>query len=209
VVGVVADVRETVRSPAGLRIYVPSWMYPPNVNTLLLSLGRNPSPGFDDVVRKAIYEVDPNLITSSVTSINSLVDESLAHERYAFRILRALTSIGFGLAIIGVFSVIAYSVDCRMREFGVRMAVGADPWSLQGLVLRRGLTFTAVGIAFGLVVGLCLTRFMQSMLYETRPYDPPVYVAVALALLGASAAACWIPAVKASRAGVMRLLQSE
>jgi putative ABC transport system permease protein len=89
------------------------------------------------------------------------------------------------------------------------MAVGADPWSLQGLVLRRGLTFTAVGIAFGLVVGLGLTRFMQSMLYETRPYDPPVYIAVALALLGASAAACWIPAVRASRAGVMRLLQSE
>jgi predicted permease len=209
VVGVVADVRETVRSPAGLRIYFPSWMYPPNVDTLLLSFKGIPPPDFDDEVRRAIYAEDPNLITSSVASIDSLVDGSLAHERYAFRILRALTAIGFGLAMIGVFSVMAYTVDCRMREFGIRMAVGANPWSLQSLVLKRGLAFAIIGVALGLAVGFGLTRFMQSMLYETKPYDPAVYVAVALVLLGASAAACWIPAIRASRVNIMRLLRSE
>jgi predicted permease len=209
VVGVVDGVRETVRSPAGMRIYCPAWWYPPNIDTLLLSLNRNPPPEFDEAVRRAIYEEDPNLIASSVASINGLIAESLAHERYAFRILRALAAIGFGLAPIGVFSVMAYSVDCRMREFGVRMAVGAGPWSLQGLVLRRGLSFTAAGVVIGLAAGLGLTRFMQSMLYDTSPYDPPVYAAVAAALLAASAAACWIPALRASRVSVVRLLRSE
>jgi putative ABC transport system permease protein len=184
-------------------------MYPENMDTLLLSLDRAPPDGFDEAVRRAIYDIDPNLITSSVASINGLVDASLAHERYAFRILRALTAIGFGLAMIGVFSVMAYSVDCRMREFGVRMAVGAGPGSLQGLVLRRGLSFTAAGVAIGLATGFVLTRFMQSLLYETKAYDPLVYAAVALALLGASAAACWLPALKASRVSVVRLLRSE
>jgi putative ABC transport system permease protein len=209
VVGVVADVKETVRSPAGMRIYFPSWMYPENVDTLVLSLEKNPPAGFNDLVRKTIYEEDPGLITSSVSSIDGLVDESMAHERYAFRILRALTGIGFGLAMIGVFSVMAYAVDCRMREFGVRMAVGADPGSLRDLVLRRGLSFTAAGVALGLITGLVLTRYMRSILYETRPYDPLVYTLVAIAFLCAGAAACWIPAMKASRASVTRLLQSE
>jgi predicted permease len=209
VVGVVHDVRETVRSPAGPRIYYPLWMYPENMDTLLLSLKSNPPPEFDEAVRRAIYEVDPNLITSSITSIDNLVDVSLSREQYAFRILRTLTVIGFGLAMIGVFSVMAYSVDCRMREFGVRMAIGANSWNLQGLVLKRGLTFTGIGVAAGLAVGFGLTRFMRSMLFETRSYDPPVYFAVSLVLLGASAVACWLPAIRASRASVMRLLQSE
>jgi putative ABC transport system permease protein len=209
VVGVVGDVREILRSPAGMRIYFPSWMYPDNVDTLVLSLDSNPQSSFDDLVRKAIYEVDPDLITSRVSSIDESVAESLTYERYAFRILRALTVIGFCLSMIGVFSVIAYTVDCRMREFGVRMAVGANSWSLQLLVLRRGLAFTAVGIAVGMATGMALTRFMQSMLYETKPYDPPVYGIVALALIVASAAACWVPALKASRAEVTRLLRSE
>ena len=157
----------------------------------------------------AIYEVDSNLITSKVSSIDEAVDEALAYERYAFKILRTLTLIGLCLALIGVFSVVAYSVDCRMREFGVRMAVGANSWSLQGLVLKRGLAFAGAGVAIGLVVGCVLTRFMRSMLFETSSYDPPVYIAVAVALLGASAAACWLPAIRASRANVTQLLRSE
>ena len=209
VVGVVGDVREILRSPAGMRIYFPSWMYPENVDTLVLSLGNNPPRSFDDLVRKAIYEVDPDLITSRVSSIDESVAESLTYERYAFRILRALTVIGFCLSMIGVFSVIAYTVDCRMREFGVRMAVGANSWSLQRLVLRRGLAFTIVGIAVGMAAGMALTRFMRSMLYETNPYDPPVYALVALALIAASTTACWVPALKASRVEVTRLLRSE
>jgi len=209
IVGVVADIRETVRSPAGLRIYFPSWMYPPNVDTLLLSLEKNPPAGFDDLVRRTIYSVDPDLITSSVESIDNQVDASLAHERYAFRILRTLTAIGFGLALIGVFSVMAYSVDCRMREFGVRVAVGATPRSLVRLVLKRGLSYTSMGVVIGISAGLGLTRFMRGMLYETKPYDASVLAAVTVALLGASAAACLLPALKASRVSVMRLLRSE
>jgi predicted permease len=208
IVGVVGDVRETVRSVAGPRIYFPSWMYPENVDTVVLSLEKNPSAGFDDLVRRTIYDLDPSLITSEVSSIDEAVGASLAYEKYAFKVLRALTLIGFFLAMIGVFSVIAYTVDCRMREFGVRMAVGADSWSLRRLVLRRGLAYTAIGVFIGIVTGLALTRFMRSILFETQPYDPPVYAVVSLALFTASTAACWIPALRASRVSVAQLLRS-
>jgi ABC-type antimicrobial peptide transport system permease subunit len=208
IVGVVADVRETVRSAAGPRIYFPSWMYPHNVDTVIMSLTKNPKPGFDDLVRRTIYDVDPNLITSSVDSIDEAVDNALAYEKYIFRILQALTLIGFCLAIIGVFSVVAYSVDCRMKEFGVRIALGADSQSIHLLVLGRGLTHTTIGIIVGVLAGLAVTRFLSGILFETRPYDPPVYALVTLSILAASAIACLIPAFRASRVSVTQLLQS-
>jgi putative ABC transport system permease protein len=193
-----------------MRIYFPAWMYPPNVDTLVLRLDKNPPQAFDDLVRRTIYNVDPDLITSKVSSIDELVAESVAYvEHYVFEVLRTLTVIGFGLAMIGVFSVIAYTVDCRMQEFGVRIAIGADSWSLRNLVLRQGLVFTAIGVVIGLAAGLGLTRFMQNMLFETTAYDPLVYGLVAATILAGGALACWIPATRASRVDVSRLLRSD
>jgi predicted permease len=209
VVGVVEDVRETARDTAGMRFYSPEWIYPPNVNTLVMRLDRNPPDGFDDMVRRAIYKVDPYLVTTQVNSIDQLVEDSMGQELYAFKILRGLTVIGFGLAYVGVFSVIAYTVDSRMREFGVRKAIGADASSLKALVLRRGLRPTGLGVIAGSVAGLLLTQFMKGMLFETSPYDPGVYLLVAIVLMTAAAAACWIPANRAARVDVANLLRTD
>jgi putative ABC transport system permease protein len=209
VVGVVEDVRETARSTAGMRIYSPDWVYPPNIDTMVMRLDRNPPDGFDDLVRRAIYKVDPDIVTTNVDSIDQLVTQSMSQELYAFKILRGLTAIGFGLAIIGVFSVIAYTVDSRMREFGVRKAIGADASSLKALVLKRGLAPTGLGVILGSVMGLLLTQFMRSMLFETSPYDPAVFLLVDAVLMAAAAAACWIPATRASKADVASLLRTD
>jgi putative ABC transport system permease protein len=192
-----------------MRFYMADWNVPQNINTLVMRLDTDPPEGFDDLVRRAIYKVNPDLITTRVSSIDELVTDSMSRELRAFKILRALTVIGFGLAVVGVFSVVAYTVESRMREFGVRMAVGADSWSLRRLVLKRGLLTTGLGVIFGMAAGLGLTRFMESMLFETKPYDPVVYLLVAAVLLVAGGAASWIPATRAARADVIRLLRSE
>jgi putative ABC transport system permease protein len=209
VVGVVGDVKETVRSTPGIRYYVAGWAYPPNISTLLLRLDRDPGKEFAGLVRHAIYESDPRLIVSQVSSINEIIANTMWAERYAFTILKGLSATALALAVVGLFSVIAYTVDSRMNEFGVRLALGAQPADLYRLVMKRGLMAGAIGVLLGIAGALALTRFMQSLLFETAPYDPLVYTAVALLLLAAAALACLLPARRAARIDVARLLRAE
>jgi putative ABC transport system permease protein len=209
VVGVVGDVKESVRSTPGMRFYVADWVYPLNLSTLLLRLDRDPGKEFAGLVRHAIYETDPKLIVSQVSSVNEIVGNTMWAERYAFTILKGLSVTALALAVVGLFSVIAYTVDSRMNEFGVRLALGAQPANLYRLVMKRGLLAAAIGVLVGIVGALALTRFMQSLLFETAPYDPLVYAAVALLLLAAATLACLLPARRAARVNVARLLRAE
>jgi len=200
VVGVVKDVKETVRTIApGMRFYAPSWFYPPNINTMFLKLESNPDLAFGGLVRRVIYDFDPRLIVTDVSAIDEMVGRSMWAERYAFRIMKGLTAIALGLVIVGLFSIVAYTVASRRREFGVRMALGATPADLRRLVLAKGLLSAAVGIVIGTAVAMGLTRFMQSLLFETNPYDPLVFASVGVVLLASAAIACLLPAHRASR----------
>jgi putative ABC transport system permease protein len=89
------------------------------------------------------------------------------------------------------------------------MALGAQPVDLHRLVMRHGLMTAGIGVAVGIAGALALTRFMQSLLFDTTPYDPLVYAAVALVLLAAAVLACWIPARRAARVDIARLLRTE
>lgn len=209
IVGVVKDIRQDMRSSSGMMVFWPAWEYPPNVQSLVLRMDQDPKKEFSALVRRAIYQVDPNIVVSWVTSIDQQVTDSMWSENYALGVLKGLAAIALGLTAIGIFSVIAYTVDSRMTEFGVRLALGATPSELNSLVMRRGISATAAGIAIGLMGAAALTRFMKSMLYETTSFDPLVYAGVALILLMAAVAACWLPARRAARTDVMRLLKSE
>lgn len=209
VVGVVHDVKETVRSGAGMRIYTPASLYPPNISTLLLRMDHDPGKEFAGLVRHAIYEFDPKLIVSTVSSINEAVDNSMWAERNAFTILKGLSAIALGLAAVGLFSVMAFTVNSRTKEFGVRLALGAGPADLYRLVMNRGLATVAMGIVMGTLGALGLTRFMQSLLFETTPNDPVVYLAVAGVLLVAAVLACWLPARRAAKVDPTIALRAE
>jgi putative ABC transport system permease protein len=100
-------------------------------------------------------------------------------------------------------------VDSRMNEFGVRLALGAQPADLYRLVVQRGLLAAAVGVLIGSAGALALTRLMRSLLFETTPYDPLVYAVVAVLLLSAATLACLLPARRAARFDVARLLRAE
>jgi putative ABC transport system permease protein len=130
-------------------------------------------------------------------------------ERLALSVFRALSVIAIILAVTGILAVLAYAVQCRMSEFGVRLALGATPASLSRLVLGRGLALAIGGVVIGIGGALALVRFVQSLLYETPAADPLVLGGVAGLLLTAAAVACWIPALRAAKADVLQLLRSE
>jgi predicted permease len=209
VVGVVKDVKEDNRRPAGMRIYVANWVYPPNLSMVLLRMDEDPGPEFAGLVRKVVYDFDPKLITYQVTTLNETVDQSLRAERNMFIVLRALSGIALFLAVLGLFSVIAFTVQSRTREFGVRLALGATPGNLQRLVLWRGVLTVAGGVLLGSAAAMGLTQFMRSLLFETSAYEPVVYLGVAGILLLAAILAGWLPARRAAKVDPMIALRSE
>ena len=209
VVGVVRDIRQTMRSAPGMHVYCSDWWWPPLLSTLVLRMDRDPDKSFESIVRRAVYDFDPRLIVWNVQPVNGWIQGSMYVEELTLSVLKVLSGIALVLAVVGLFSVLAYTVDRRMSEFGVRLALGATPRDLARLVLKRGILLAAVGVAVGTAGALGLTRFLQSLLFETAPFDPLVYLAVAAALLAAAAASCWIPARRAARVDVARLLRAE
>jgi putative ABC transport system permease protein len=161
--------------------------------------------GFEAAVRKSVYSVDPRI----VTQFWKLEDGSLSVERGTLAVLQVMSTLALLLATMGLFAVMAYAVAQRKREFGVRIALGATPDVLLRMVLRRGLALAALGVAIGLAVSWGATRFLQSVLYETSPYDPATYAGVTAMLLVVAAAACWFPARRAARVDPMAALRAE
>lgn len=209
VAGVVDDVRDSVRASSGPRIYVPDWIYPPNISTLVLRLDRDPPPGFAAVVKRTISAFDPLVMTTTVRTVTAARDDSLQLERFIYSILRALSAIALGLAVIGLYSVMAYVARARTREFGVRLAVGATSAHLRRLVLVRSLRVAGAGILAGLAVSLGVTRFMKALLFQTTPYDPFVFALAAVLLVFAAIAAAWIPARRAASTDPVTSLRAE
>ncbi|MEO7412352.1 MAG: FtsX-like permease family protein [Opitutaceae bacterium] len=209
VVGVVRDVRETVRDAAGMRFYLPDSGAPTAVSALILRLDHESGPAFKGMVRRTIYDFDPMLITNYVASLHERAEGSLHAERLTLVILRGLAVIALTLAVIGLGSVMAYSVGARTREFGVRLALGAPSANLYRLVLKRGMATVTLGVLIGTAVAIAATRFLQTLLFETASYEPGVYLAVTGILLLSGAFACWLPARRAAKVDPMVALRAE
>jgi ABC-type antimicrobial peptide transport system permease subunit len=125
-----------------------------------------------------------------------------------------LLLLGFGglawlLAAVGVYGVMAYAVSQRTRELGIRLALGARPGTVRGLVLRQGLLLSGAGLALGVLGALLLGRLLVGLLYGVGPADPRVLAAATSLLAGASALACLVPAVRATRVNPVDALRSD
>jgi ABC-type antimicrobial peptide transport system permease subunit len=113
------------------------------------------------------------------------------------------------LAMVGVFSVMAYAVSVRRREIGIRMALGAQRGQILGMVLRKGLALVAAGIAIGLAASLALTRLLSSQLWGVSANDPWTLAGVTAVLAATTLAACWLPARRAAKVDPMLALREE
>jgi putative ABC transport system permease protein len=209
VVGVIGEMREKVRSPPANLMIWPGSEYPPAMTSFVVQMTRDPGKEIAGLFRKAVYETDPRIVTAEAVSMIDARDLQLRLERLAMSVLKVLSGIATALTIIGLFSILAYTVDQRMGEFGVRIAMGATPRSLVVLVLRRAMFFAGIGLLLGVGGALALTRYLQSLLYETPPYDPAVLALVVVSLAAAAIAACALPAFRAAHADVSRLLKAE
>jgi putative ABC transport system permease protein len=160
-------------------------------------------------VKEAMRQVDPDQGTAEIRSMEGLIGESIAGPRMQAALLSAFGVLGLVLACVGIYAVISYSVTQRMREMGIRLALGAAPGVLRGMVLREGMLLAAAGICVGALAAAGLTRYLATLLYTVKPTDPAVFAAVSLLLASAAAAGCWFPARRATAVDPAVVLREE
>jgi putative ABC transport system permease protein len=210
IVGIVGDVRyQSFDRPVNLAsFYTPYMQFTYPARMVYVRTSADPMSLVSDV-RRAVGGVDPELALQDVRPLAEVVSTSWARRRFD-----ATLFTGFGLAALllaasGIFAVLAHSVASRRREFGIRIALGADSARVIGQVLREGMAFPIAGVTIGLGAAIWLTRVLQSLLFETSPQEPRVFAGVISVLLFASAAACLGPAWRATRANPIEALRSE
>jgi putative ABC transport system permease protein len=160
-------------------------------------------------VRETIHSLDPELPLAKVSTLTTLVEDSLKQPRFAMLLLASFGALALLLASVGMYGVISYSVEQRTQEIGIRMALGAERSNVLRMVLGQGARLAATGIALGVLAAVGITRFMSSFLYGIRPTDPFTFGAVSLLLLTTALLACYLPAHRAMRVDPMIALRHE
>ena len=164
---------------------------------------------YGDAVRAAIARIDPQLIVSDLQPMDKLVDLAQAGTRFSLLLIGVFAVIAVLLAGVGLYGVLATVVRQRTPEIGVRMALGAAPASVFGLMIGQGLRLSAAGIGIGLIAATVLTRVMISMLVGVKPTDPLTYAAMVALFFLIAALASWIPARRAATLDPTRALRDE
>ena len=159
-------------------------------------------------VRHEIVALDSNLPVDLLT-MDQILADSLSRQRFAIQLMAVFAALAGLLAAIGIYGVLAYLVDQRQREFGIRIALGARSVDVLALVLREGLVPVAAGLIAGIAVALGLMRLLKSLLYEVSATDPLIFGAVSIGLIGVSLAAMFIPARRATRVDPLDALRYE
>ena len=160
-------------------------------------------------IREIIASVDPTQPVFEVRSMMQRVEETWAAPRLLTFLLVIFAGLALVLATIGLYGVISYTALRRMREIGVRLALGAQRGDIRGLIVGQGMRLLVIGLAIGVVGGLACSRLLRSFLYEVQAVDLTVYLVVSVLLAFAAAIASWIPARRAARLDPMITLRAE
>jgi ABC-type antimicrobial peptide transport system permease subunit len=160
------------------------------------------------MVRTIVREQAPTLVLDSVMTMEERLMSSLARPRAYAMVVGGVATFALAVAIVGLFGVVSYSVAQRSREIAVRTALGAQTRDVVALVLRTGMTITAVGLALGLACALLIGQSLLRILYGVSPFDPATFVAVPIVLSVAAALACVAPARRAASIDPIRSLRT-
>jgi putative ABC transport system permease protein len=200
IVGVVHQVK---LSPAEAnpmaQIYVPRAQNPWYLASLFVRPTSGPAEALTSAVRAAVARVDADRPLTQIRTIAVVASESMSRERFRAVLVAAFAALALGLAMIGVFGVLAYSVQKRVREFGVRMAIGAGAGDVLRLVLGGAIKLTMIGLVIGLGAAALVSRWLTALLYPVPPLDPVTFATVPVVLLLTAALAVAVPAVRAMR----------
>ena len=189
-------------------VYLPFWHEPP-VSVFLLVRTSRALDEFAPVLRRDVWEVGPDTAIPTVETLDRQIAASVAPERLQSIVLSSFGVTALTLAILGIYGVLAYSVSLRTPEFGIRIALGSSKAELIRIVLLEVLMPVGSGSTFGLIAAVMATRAIRSMLYETSSADPMSIAGTLVLLLAASFAAAFLPAYRASRVDLMKVLRQE
>jgi hypothetical protein len=217
IVGVVGDVRDhdLATAPSAM-VYVPQAVpveprVEPSTRRTMGLVVRTSGPPASVVaaVRRIVRDLDPTVPVFNVEPMGDVVRASTARLELTLTLMTVAAAITLVLGTIGLYGVMAYMVALRTREFGVRVALGANPQQLARAVASRGLALIAGGVAAGLVLYAIAAPFLRAFLYGVTPSDPVTLAAVTVVLVGTASLASWVPARRAARVDPAEALRAE
>ncbi len=156
-----------------------------------------------------IHKIDPNLPVIHVTTLDGLLSDTVAPRRFSTILLGAFALLALILAAVGIYGVMSYIVSLRINEIGVRMALGAQPSDVLKMVVTHGMKLAVVGLLIGVVGAALLSRYLESQVYGIKTTDPFTYTGVVLGLAAVAAAACYIPARRATNVDPISALRHD
>ena len=221
IVGVVRDFRAFLASEPRPTLYVPykqhMWVFPSlgSANSVargeLLARAASRPLALEPVVAKIIAEIDPDQAPSLITTQEQFLFDSIQYWRFWMRLFSFFGAVALTLVVVGIFGVVASAVSERTHEMGLRMAIGAQKSDVFALVIKQGVKVTLIGLGIGIAISLGLSRLLsgQILLYEVNPIDPFTYTLASLLLLGIALAACYLPALWATRVNPVVALKYE
>jgi putative ABC transport system permease protein len=152
-----------------------------------------------EAIKRQIWTVDKGLPVYDVLRMQDIIDDTVSERRFSSVLLSIFGGLGILLACIGIYGALTFSVVQRTREIGIRMALGADRTGVLKMIMSEGLLLVAIGIAIGIIAGIVFARVLHSLLFGMHPSDPATYAMATLAIALVAAAACYIPARRATK----------
>jgi putative ABC transport system permease protein len=209
IVGVARDIRNFgIRAESRMAVYLP-WAQAPGF--AINGVVRSDVPGEELVpaLRTHVAELDPDLAVARIQPMTALVERALAPERFLTLLLSLFAAVGVTLAAVGLYGLVSWSVGRRVRELGLRMALGAGTARIAGMVMRRSLGLVGAGVVAGIGAVLLLTGLLDGLLFGVEATDPATLAAVVLLLVGVAAVAAAVPALRAAAVDPSRALRGE
>jgi predicted permease len=199
VVGVVGRIKQyTLDSDSRIAYYLPQTQYVTRAMNVVMRAGSNPV-ALTAAVKQQIREINPDLPLYNVSTMQQRFDSSLARRRFTMLVLGTFAAISLGLAVVGIYGLIAYLVGQGSREVGIRLALGATPTNIKMLIVRGGMTLAFCGVGIGIIGALAASRVLRSLLFGVGANDLVTFVAVPALLASIAFVASYIPARRASR----------
>jgi putative ABC transport system permease protein len=209
IIGVVGDAKQdSLRAEVKPEIYQSHLQRAQDNMTLVVRAVTDPQT-LISAVREQIRALDPNLPMYDIKTMQAVMDESVARERFIALLLIVFAALALALAAIGIYGVMSYSVAQRTQEIGIRMALGATRQSVVRLVLKQGIALAVTGVAIGIVVSFALARVIVTLLFEVKPTDLITFSIATLVLLGAAVLASYVPARRATKVDPLVALRYE
>jgi len=209
IVGVVGDLKsDDLTAAAGAEMFVPDTQA--EVDDMTLVVRTDGAPGASAAAVKAAVEgLDRTQAVYDVKTFDSIMAKALAQQRFSVMLFAAFAALALALAAVGLYGVMTHVVNARAHEMGVRLALGARPASVRGLVVNQALRLLVLGLAVGVPLSLAAARLFGKLLYGVGPSDPLTLVAVVATLAGVAWISAWIPALRATRIDPASALRAE